>query len=60
TALVHPAVAKALATKFAHIKPSLRGSKDGHTKPSLRGAKDGHTRPSPRATKSGKAPAKRG
>jgi pantetheine-phosphate adenylyltransferase len=48
TALVHPAVADALARKF------------GHTKSSSTTAKVGRDRPSSSATKSSKGPAKRG
>jgi pantetheine-phosphate adenylyltransferase len=48
TALVHPAVAEALARKFAHTKPSSPASRVVHTKPSAP------------AAKSGKRPTKRG
>jgi hypothetical protein len=48
TALVHPAVAEALARKFAHTKPSSPAARAARTKPS---APTG---------KSGKGPTKRG
>jgi pantetheine-phosphate adenylyltransferase len=45
TALVHPAVAKALAKKFANTKPSAPASRVGPDKPSSPEAKPGKKGP---------------
>jgi hypothetical protein len=61
SALVHPAVAKALADKFAHTKSSSPSAKVGHTKAGS-GKRDAGSgsRPSSPARKSGKGSTKRG